>query len=158
MDSLSMILLTIPIFFPVIQRLDFRLSPKHTAIWFGILALIVVEVGLITPPVGMNLFDINAMEQETPIRQTYGVVALLLGAHLLCVALLVAVPGNTLPLLSPKIHTGPTAIRTQFRPADRSFAPFGATALCAHAHREPAMKRRVISCNIAYVAPIQTGV
>ncbi|MEM6897983.1 MAG: TRAP transporter large permease, partial [Pseudomonadota bacterium] len=55
MDSLSMILLTIPIFFPIISALDFGLTTEQTAIWFGILALIVVEVGLITPPVGMNL-------------------------------------------------------------------------------------------------------
>lgn len=99
MDSLSMILLTIPIFFPVIQSLDFGMSPEHTAIWFGILVLIVVEVGLITPPVGMNLFVINAMERETPIRQTYVVVAYFVASDLLRVALLVAVPGITLFLL-----------------------------------------------------------
>ncbi|WP_273486657.1 TRAP transporter large permease, partial [Lentibacter algarum] len=63
MDSLSMILLTIPIFFPVISQLDFGMTPEHVAIWFGILVLIVVEVGLITPPVGMNLFIINAMDK-----------------------------------------------------------------------------------------------
>ena len=62
MDSLSMILLTIPIFFPVIVELDFGMSQEQIAIWFGILVLIVVEVGLITPPVGMNLFVINAMD------------------------------------------------------------------------------------------------
>jgi C4-dicarboxylate transporter DctM subunit len=49
MDSLSMILLTVPIFFPMMTGLDFGLSPEHMAIWFGILVLIVVEVGLITP-------------------------------------------------------------------------------------------------------------
>ena len=54
MDSLSMILLSVPIFFPVIMGLDFGMSPEHTAIWFGILVLIVVEVGLITPPVGFE--------------------------------------------------------------------------------------------------------
>jgi C4-dicarboxylate transporter DctM subunit len=59
MDSLSMILLTIPIFFPIISALDFGLPPEEFALWFGIIVLIVVEVGLITPPVGMNLFVIN---------------------------------------------------------------------------------------------------
>ncbi|HEU4987033.1 MAG TPA: TRAP transporter large permease, partial [Rhizobiaceae bacterium] len=53
MDSLSMILLTIPIFFPIVMALDFGLGAEEFAIWFGILVLIVVEVGLITPPVGM---------------------------------------------------------------------------------------------------------
>jgi TRAP-type C4-dicarboxylate transport system permease large subunit len=72
MDSLSMILLTIPIFFPIIMSLDFvilgyALSPEEAAIWFGILALIVVEVGLITPPVGMNLFIINSMARDIPM-------------------------------------------------------------------------------------------
>jgi C4-dicarboxylate transporter DctM subunit len=53
MDSLSMILLTIPIFFPIIMGLDFwGLIRKGKAIWFGILSLMVVEIGLITPPVG----------------------------------------------------------------------------------------------------------
>ncbi|MEO1143523.1 MAG: TRAP transporter large permease, partial [Pseudomonadota bacterium] len=71
MDSLSMILLTVPIFFPIISVLEFGLTPEETAIWFGILVLIVVEVGLITPPVGMNLFVINAMDRTTKIVETY---------------------------------------------------------------------------------------
>jgi tripartite ATP-independent transporter DctM subunit len=70
MDSLSMILLTIPIFYPIIIELDFGLPKEELAIWFGILALIVVEVGLITPPVGMNLFVINSMA-KSPISATY---------------------------------------------------------------------------------------
>ena len=71
MDSLSMILLTVPIFFPIVSVLDFGLGPEEFAIWFGILVLIVVEVGLITPPVGMNLFVINSMARDTPILHTY---------------------------------------------------------------------------------------
>ena len=61
MDSLSMILLAMPFFWPVICGLDFGLGPEELKIWFGILALIVVELGLITPPVGMNNFVIHAM-------------------------------------------------------------------------------------------------
>lgn len=75
MDSLSMILLTVPIFFPIVTALDYGLGPEEFAIWFGILILIVVEVGLITPPVGMNLFVINSMAKETPILETYRGVA-----------------------------------------------------------------------------------
>lgn len=71
MDSLSMMLLTIPVFFPVVMALDFGLNPEETAIWFGILVLIVVEVGLITPPVGLNLFIINSMAPGVPLSQTY---------------------------------------------------------------------------------------
>ncbi|ETA49798.1 TRAP transporter large permease [Ponticoccus alexandrii] len=99
MDSLSMILLTIPIFFPVISALDFGLSPEHVAIWFGILVLIVVEVGLITPPVGMNLFVINAMSPETPMVQTYRAVLYYVASDLVRVVILVAFPSITLFLL-----------------------------------------------------------
>lgn len=99
MDSLSMILLTVPIFFPVITVLDFGLSPEHTAIWFGILVLIVVEVGLITPPVGMNLFIINAMDRATSIVETYRAVIWFVASDLIRVVILVAFPAITLFLL-----------------------------------------------------------
>lgn len=159
MDSLSMILLTIPIFWPIIQGLDFglvsmielqshrlevlaasgaevpaallaeaqtllaqgqeltremtrelglrrvsegvlnRINIEQTAIWFGILVLIVVEVGLITPPVGMNLFVINAMDRETPMVETYKAVLYFVASDLVRVVLLVAFPAITLLLL-----------------------------------------------------------
>ena len=99
MDSLSMILLTVPIFFPVITVLDFGLSAEHTAIWFGILVLIVVEVGLITPPVGMNLFIINAMDRATSIVETYRAVIWFVASDLIRVVILVAFPAITLFLL-----------------------------------------------------------
>ena len=99
MDSLSMILLTIPIFFPLIVGLDFGMSAEHLAIWFGILVLIVVEVGLITPPVGMNLFVINAMDRDTPMSDTYRAVLWFVGSDLVRVVLLVAFPAITLFLL-----------------------------------------------------------
>jgi tripartite ATP-independent transporter DctM subunit len=92
MDSLSMILLTIPIFFPMISDLDFGLSPEHTAIWFGVLVLIVVEVGLITPPVGMNLFVIQSMAPEIPISETYRGVWPFVASDLIRVVLLVMFP------------------------------------------------------------------
>jgi tripartite ATP-independent transporter DctM subunit len=99
MDSLSMILLTIPIFFPVIMSLDFGMSAEHTAIWFGILVLIAVEVGLITPPVGMNLFIINAMDRSTPMVETYRAVMFFVASDILRVAILAAFPVITLVLL-----------------------------------------------------------
>ncbi|MCB1387133.1 MAG: TRAP transporter large permease [Nitratireductor sp.] len=100
MDSLSMILLTIPIFFPIISDLDFGLSHEHTAIWFGILVLIVVEVGLITPPVGMNLFIINGMARDTPILSTYKSVLPFVLSDIIRVAILVLFPAITLFLLN----------------------------------------------------------
>ncbi|KPN62316.1 TRAP transporter, DctM subunit [Aliiroseovarius crassostreae] len=99
MDSLSMILLTIPIFYPIIEVLDFGLTPEEAGIWFGILALIVVEVGLITPPVGMNLFIINSMARDIPMAQTYRGVAPFVLSDLIRVVVLVAFPGITLWLV-----------------------------------------------------------
>ena len=99
MDSLSMILLTIPIFWPIISALDFGMTPEETAIWFGIIVLIVVEVGLITPPVGMNLFVINSMDRETPMVETYKAVMYFVASDIFRVIILVAFPGITLFLL-----------------------------------------------------------
>lgn len=99
MDSLSMILLTIPIFFPMVQSMDFGMTPEQVAIWFGILVLIVVEVGLITPPVGLNLFVIGALDKETPVTQTYRAALWFVGADLVRVALLIAFPAIVLFVL-----------------------------------------------------------
>ena len=67
MDTMSMILLTIPIFFPLIMGLDFYGTDQtEKAIWFGILALMVVEIGMITPPVGMNVYVISSMARDVP--------------------------------------------------------------------------------------------
>ena len=99
MDSLSMILLTIPIFFPIVSVLDFGLTPEEFAIWFGILVLIVVEVGLITPPVGMNLFVINSMAKDTPISHTYRGVTPFVLADITRTAILVMFPAISLFML-----------------------------------------------------------
>ncbi|MBX3634861.1 MAG: TRAP transporter large permease [Rubrivivax sp.] len=99
LDSLSMILLTIPIFFPMISGLDFGLTPDETAIWFGILVLVVVEVGLITPPVGMNLFVIQSMAKDIPIRDTYRGVLPFVASDLARVVILVLFPTITLFVL-----------------------------------------------------------
>jgi len=99
MDSLSMILLTVPIFWPLVAGLDFGLPPGAVAVWFGVLVLIAVEVGMITPPVGMNLFVIGALDRGTPMSASYGAVAWFVVADLVRVVLLVAFPGIVLFLL-----------------------------------------------------------
>ena len=96
MDSLSMILLTVPIFFPLVSGLDFGMSAEEFAIWFGILVLVVVEVGLITPPVGMNLFVINSMAKDVPILATYRGVAPFVLSDLVRTVVLVAFPAISL--------------------------------------------------------------
>ena len=79
MDSLAMILLTIPIFYPVVMGLDFfGMSVPDKSIWFGILALMVVEIGLVHPPVGMNLYVINKIAKNVPMKDTaFGVMPFL---------------------------------------------------------------------------------
>jgi len=99
MDSLSMILLTMPIIYPIMTGLDFGLMPDDFSIWFGILVLIVVEVGLITPPVGMNLFIINAMSPQTRMTETYRGVLPFVASDIVRTAILVAFPSITLWLV-----------------------------------------------------------
>jgi len=99
MDSLSMVLLTVPIIFPIMSMLDFGMSPNEFGLWFGILVLIVVEVGLITPPVGMNLFIINAMAKETPISETYKGALPFVITDIIRVILLASFPAITLWLV-----------------------------------------------------------
>jgi C4-dicarboxylate transporter, DctM subunit len=96
MDSLSMILLTIPIVFPIVSGLDYGLSPEEFGIWFGIIVLIVVEVGLITPPVGMNLFVIRSMAPDIPIAATYNGVLPFVASDMVRTAILMAFPAITL--------------------------------------------------------------
>ena len=104
MDSLSMILLAIPFFWPVIAGLDFGMSVEDLKVWFGILALVLVELGLITPPVGMNVFVINAMARDVPMSRTFLGVMPFFVAELFRVALLVAFPALSLWL--PKALAG----------------------------------------------------
>ena len=99
MDSLSMVLLTVPIIFPIMSVLDFGMSANDFGLWFGILVLIVVEVGLITPPVGMNLFIINSMARETPIGQTYKGALPFVLTDMVRVIILAAFPPITLWLV-----------------------------------------------------------
>jgi C4-dicarboxylate transporter DctM subunit len=99
MDSLSMVLLTVPIIYPIMVVLDFGMTPDEFGLWFGILVLIVVEVGLITPPVGMNLFIINSMAKDIPIGQTYRGALPFVITDMIRVVLLAAFPAITLWLV-----------------------------------------------------------
>jgi tripartite ATP-independent transporter DctM subunit len=100
MDSLSMLLLTIPIFFPIIMGTDYwGLDPEGKAIWFGILALMVVEIGLITPPVGMNVFIISSMAKDVPMKETFKGIGPFLVSDGLRILLLVFVPSIALVAL-----------------------------------------------------------
>ena len=115
MDSLSMILLAVPFFWPVLVEINggphvvaaaagFGMTTEDLRIWFGILALVTVELGLITPPVGMNVFIIASLDPETPMADTFRGVLPFFLAELVRVALLLAAPG--LVLLLPRLLAG----------------------------------------------------
>ena len=100
MDSLAMILLTIPIFYPMIMGLDFfGMSPEDKSVWFGILALMVVEIGLVHPPVGMNLYVINKLAKDVPMKETALGVMPFLASDFLRIIALVFLPGMCLGLV-----------------------------------------------------------
>jgi TRAP-type C4-dicarboxylate transport system permease large subunit len=100
MDSLAMILLTIPIFYPMIMGLDyFGLSQTDKSIWFGILALMVVEIGLVHPPVGMNVYIINRLARDVPLTETFKGVVPFLVSDGLRITLLVFFPVVSLYLV-----------------------------------------------------------
>ena len=101
MDSLSMVILAIPFFWPVVAGLDFGLGPEETKIWFGIIILVVVELGLITPPVGLNVFIINQMAPDVPMRQTFKGVMPFFASEMVRITLLVAFP--VISLLLPRL-------------------------------------------------------
>ena len=98
MDSLSMILLTVPIFWPIVAGLDFAMDPEEQKLWFGIITLIVVEVGLITPPVGLNVFVINSLARDIPMIETFKGVIPFLISDAVRVALIIMLPIITLIL------------------------------------------------------------
>ncbi|MFM1939617.1 MAG: hypothetical protein RLY32_1359 [Pseudomonadota bacterium] len=93
MDELSMILLTIPIFFPLVMGLDFGMPRESVAIWFGIMVLMVVEFGLLAPPVGLNVYVVNSMAKDVPIAESYRGVMPFLVSDTLRTLLLLFFPG-----------------------------------------------------------------
>ena len=99
MDELSMILLTIPIFFPMVIGLDFGMPRDSVAIWFGIMVLMTVGFGLLAPPVGLNVYVVNAMAKDVPIAESYRGVMPFLVSDLLRTLLLLFFPGISLWLV-----------------------------------------------------------
>jgi tripartite ATP-independent transporter DctM subunit len=86
MEELSMILLTIPVFFPVIVHLGFD------PVWFGIIIVCVVEIGLISPPVGMNMFVLRTLLPDVSTATVFSGVMPFMVADIVRLAILVAVP------------------------------------------------------------------
>jgi tripartite ATP-independent transporter DctM subunit len=101
MDSLAMILITIPIFWPIVAGLDFGLDGEQMKLWFGIITLSAVEIGLITPPVGLNVFVINSLARDVPMSETFRGIVPFLASDAVRVALIVLFPA--ISLLLPRL-------------------------------------------------------
>jgi tripartite ATP-independent transporter DctM subunit len=99
MDELAMILLTLPVFYPIIVALDFGMSPDDVGIWFGILVLIVVGMGLIHPPIGLNVFVVHGIHRDIPLTRIYAGVFPYLLADAIRLALVVAFPALALTMV-----------------------------------------------------------
>lgn len=115
MESLAMILVVVPFFWPTLIALNggdyanaetsaFGLDTDSLKIWFGILALIVVELGLITPPVGLNVFIISSLSRDTPMSTVFRGVMPFFGAEIIRVALILMLPALT--LMVPRLIGG----------------------------------------------------
>lgn len=103
LESLSMILLTVPVFYPVILGLDFgpALAADVVLVWFAIIVVVVTEISLITPPVGLNVFVLRGVLQDVPLGTIFrGVVPFIL-ADIARLGLLIAIP--SLSLLLPSL-------------------------------------------------------
>ncbi|MEN9779995.1 MAG: putative large permease component [Pseudomonadota bacterium] len=100
MDELSMLLLTIPVIFPAIMALDLWGLPRDMkAIWFGVLVLMTVGIGLMAPPVGLNVYVVNNLAREVPMAETYRGVLPFLAWDALRVLLLALFPLISLQLV-----------------------------------------------------------
>lgn len=98
-DALALVLLTIPIFFPVAVNIL-----GYDPIWFGVIIVMTVGMGVITPPVGMNVYIIKGVAKDVPLEVIYKGIWPFLGALIVCLAILIAFPkiATFLPdLLSP---------------------------------------------------------
>ena len=94
LDSLAMILLTIPIVFPIVKALN------YDPVWFGIIIVMVVELGLITPPIGMNVFVIKGITKDVPLETIFRGVTPFIIAQIILILILIAFPSIALWLPS----------------------------------------------------------
>ena len=98
LDGFAMIFLTVPIFVPVIANLDFGF--QDPLIWWGIVLVMVVEISLITPPIGLNVFIIRAMLPDVPLLQIFKGIGPFFVADLARLALVLFIPSIALWLPS----------------------------------------------------------
>ena len=115
MESLSMILVVVPFFWPVLVEINggdyataataaFAMDLNDLKIWFGILALIVIELGLITPPVGLNVFIISALAGDVKMSETFKGVMPFFAVEIIRISLILAFPA--IALFVPRLLAG----------------------------------------------------
>ena len=97
-----MVLLTVPVFFPLIAGLGldtlFNTTPANILIWFGIVIVVVAEIGQITPPIGMNVFVLKSMLPDVELSTIFKGIIPFFGADLIRLALIVLFPATVLAL------------------------------------------------------------
>ena len=86
LESSSLLLLTLPVFFPVITAVG------YDPVWFGIFVIVVAEIGLITPPIGMNVYVVGSMLPDVPPNRIFAGLWPFLAADVVRVALLIGFP------------------------------------------------------------------
>lgn len=86
-DALALILLTVPIFYPVVVN-----TLGYDPIWFGVIVVLVVAMGVITPPVGMNVYIIKGVAPDVPLETIFKGIWPFLGAVIVCIAILIVFP------------------------------------------------------------------
>ena len=94
LESMSMVLLTVPVFYPLVQHLG--MDP----IWFGIIVVVVTEISFITPPVGLNVAVLKALQPEVPVRTIFAGVFPFVVADFFRLSVLIAFP--TISTLLPR--------------------------------------------------------
>jgi tripartite ATP-independent transporter DctM subunit len=99
MDELAMMLLTVPAVFPVVSAMELGIPSDEVGIWFGILLLTVIGIGLIAPPMGLGVFIVTSIARDVAIEDVYRRVLPFVAADFIRLAVLVAFPGITLALV-----------------------------------------------------------
>jgi len=104
LESLSMILLTVPVFYPLMYELEFAnellQDPENALIWFAIVVVVATEISLITPPVGMNVFVLKGVLRDVPLATIFKGVLPFWIADIIRLALLILVPSLSLWLVT----------------------------------------------------------
>nr|NKB63184.1 TRAP transporter large permease subunit [Gammaproteobacteria bacterium] len=98
LESLSMILLTVPVFYPLVLTLDFggAVDPEMVLIWFGIVVVVITEISLITPPIGLNVFVLRGVLKDVSLGTIFKGVTPFWIADIIRLLLLIFIPTLTL--------------------------------------------------------------